>query len=188
MKNLFKENKHHYYYCYWKKTEDIRLLSVFFELMLNKCSNIRPLRPPSLFKKMSAFFSSYWLWLSEKYELEGRWRYLAAVTGGALLLGVGAPFISTVAGTAYPLYMTYLVLQQQGEGASDLVFWLKYWALFSALVLLESLSLDLFTFHIPLYFVWKTLLLLWAQHPEHRGAEVLYEVPVLKGVALAKGS
>merc|ERR1719391_1108508 len=89
-----------------------------------------------------------------------------------LALGFGAQLVSGVIGFLYPAYESVKALNQPNKDVEKR--WLTYWVVFSFFHVLEFFS-DHLVWWLPLYWLGKTLLLVWCMAPPpYSGSEVLY--------------
>jgi len=97
---------------------------------------------------------------------------LAAVAVAALVLIqlLGLSFISNLF-AFIPIYASFKALRSPEKEDDEL--WLTYWVVYGSLGLFESFF-DTVLFWMPLYYFAKIALLIWAFHPNTRGAGVIY--------------
>jgi receptor expression-enhancing protein 5/6 len=95
--------------------------------------------------------------------------------GFGLLLFVfiltGPQLFGELVGVLYPLFSSLKALERL-EQRSESTQWLFYWIIFGVFSLLESF--EAITHFLPVFFTIKIVFLIWAQHPQTRGAEFLY--------------
>ena len=100
---------------------------------------------------------------------------IGIAAGFALLLIVfimsGPPLFSELVGVLYPLFSSLRALERL-EQRSECTQWLFYWIIFGVFSLFESF--EAITHFLPVFFTIKIVFLIWAQHPQTRGAEFLY--------------
>ena len=87
------------------------------------------------------------------------------------IFGLAQP-VSNLIGWALPAYLSVQAIES--PGTNDDKQWLTYWVVFGSLNLAESLGLRFVLYWIPMWFVIKTLFIIWLMLPATRGAEVLY--------------
>lgn len=87
------------------------------------------------------------------------------------MFGLAAP-ISNLIGWALPAYLSVQAIESPGQ--NDDKQWLTYWVVFGLLNLGESFAIRPILYWVPMYFVFKTLAIIWLMLPATRGAEVLY--------------
>jgi receptor expression-enhancing protein 5/6 len=98
---------------------------------------------------------------------------LAAGFGLLLLVFIlsGPQLFGELVGVIYPLFSSLKALERL-EQRSESTQWLFYWIIFGVFSLLESF--EAITHFLPVFFTIKIVFLIWAQHPQTRGAEFLY--------------
>lgn len=98
---------------------------------------------------------------------------LAAGFGLLLLVFIltGPQLFGELVGVLYPLFCSLKALERL-EQRSESTQWLFYWIIFGVFSLLESF--EAITHFLPVFFTIKIVFLIWAQHPQTRGAEFLY--------------
>jgi receptor expression-enhancing protein 5/6 len=98
---------------------------------------------------------------------------LAAGFGLLLLVFIltGPQLFGELVGVLYPLFSSLKALERL-EQRSESTQWLFYWIIFGVFSLLESF--EAITHFLPVFFTIKIVFLIWAQHPQTRGAEFLY--------------
>ncbi|KAN0101139.1 TB2/DP1, HVA22 family domain containing protein [Tylopilus felleus] len=96
---------------------------------------------------------------------------------------IAAP-ISDLIAWALPAYLSFKALERPAP--QDDVQWLTYWVIFGFINLQESIALGLILHYLPWYYALKSILLLWLQLPNVRGAQIVYVTalkPVLANVS-----
>jgi len=120
---------------------------------------------------------------SEKTGLDRAHFVLSGVCVSLLLIIYlfGLSFVSNALAFV-PIYDSFKALRQ--PGGADVPFWLTYWVVYGSLSLFESFIDEVF-FWLPFYFLFKIGFLIWAFHPNSRGALVIYDKflnPIFIGV------
>lgn len=87
------------------------------------------------------------------------------------MFGLASP-ISNLIGWALPAYLSVQAIESPSQ--NDDKQWLTYWVVFGLLNLAESWAIRPILYWVPMYFVFKTLAIIWLMLPATRGAEVLY--------------
>jgi len=82
----------------------------------------------------------------------------------------GPQLFGELIGVLYPLVSTLKTVESLER--SECIQWLFYWCIFGSFSLFESF--EAITRFLPVFFTVKIVLLIWAQHPQTRGAEFLY--------------
>jgi len=85
---------------------------------------------------------------------------------------IGLSFLSNLF-AFFPCFHSFQALHRGAKDAEE--FCLTYWVVYGSLTLFESLLDDAF-FWLPFYFVLKIVLMVWAYHPNSRGAMTIYNV------------
>lgn len=86
---------------------------------------------------------------------------------------------SNMIGFVFPTYFAIKALRTSGK--DDDTQWLTYFVTYSFFTCIESVT-DVFVSWIPLYYVVKTLFLIWLQHPSTRGAELMFNKAINPGM------
>ncbi|KAI9458514.1 TB2/DP1, HVA22 family-domain-containing protein [Boletus coccyginus] len=81
--------------------------------------------------------------------------------------------ISSVVAFLYPGYASYKTLSQRPASEEDLERWLMYWSVLGCIVGVEYLAEWLVSW-IPMYYLMKTLFLLYLVLPQTRGSSYIY--------------
>lgn len=84
----------------------------------------------------------------------------------------GQNFTCQLVGFIYPAVASIIALRT--EETDDDTQWLTYWVGYAGFILAESLT-DAFASMLPLYYVFKTLFLVWMFHPNTLGAKMMFE-------------
>jgi len=84
---------------------------------------------------------------------------------------VGLSFVSNVFAFG-PVYLSFKALRSPEK--TDDEYWLTYWVVYGSLSLFESFIDGVF-FWLPFYFILKIIFLVWAYHPQYKGAQVIYQ-------------
>ncbi|EIW67141.1 protein YOP1 [Tremella mesenterica] len=87
------------------------------------------------------------------------------------MFGLAQP-VSNMIGWALPAYLSIQAIES--PGTNDDKQWLTYWVVFGMMNLIESMGVRAILFWIPMYYVFKTLFIIYLMLPATRGAEVLY--------------
>ena len=101
-----------------------------------------------------------------------------------VLLGVGATYIVTAIGVAYPAFMSFIALESKGTG--DDKQWLTYWVVFGLLNIVDQWTGFILSF-IPFYFALKLFFLIFLMHPSTKGATMVYNTYILPGMQQMEG-
>jgi len=94
----------------------------------------------------------------------------------AVMLGVGATYITHCIGVAYPAFMSFIALESQGM--DDDKQWLTYWVCFGAFNVIDQFAGIILTF-IPFYYFLKLGFLIYLMHPATMGATTLFNTIIL---------
>lgn len=78
---------------------------------------------------------------------------------------------SNLIGFILPTYFSFLALHS--KDTEDDIQWLTYWVCYAFFVCAESVT-DAFINWVPLYYVVKSALLIWMQHPSTHGAKIVF--------------
>ncbi|KAF8557496.1 hypothetical protein OG21DRAFT_1482172 [Imleria badia] len=81
--------------------------------------------------------------------------------------------ISSVVAFLYPGYASYKALSQRPASEEDLERWLMYWSVLGSIVGVEYVAEWLVSW-IPMYYLMKTLFLLYLVLPQTRGSSYIY--------------
>ncbi|KAF9224846.1 hypothetical protein BS17DRAFT_807902 [Gyrodon lividus] len=81
--------------------------------------------------------------------------------------------ISSVVAFLYPGYASYKTLSQRPASEEDLERWLMYWSVLGCIVAIEYVAEWLVSW-IPMYYLIKTLFLLYLALPQTRGSSYIY--------------
>jgi len=98
------------------------------------------------------------------------------------MFGLAQP-VSNLIGWGLPAYLSVQAIES--PGTNDDKQWLTYWVVFGSMNLAESMGIRAILYWVPMYFVFKTVFIIWLMLPATRGAEVLYHNvlrPVLSNV------
>jgi len=87
------------------------------------------------------------------------------------ILGLAQP-VSNLIGWALPAFLSVRAIES--PQSNDDKQWLTYWVVFGLLNLAESMGIRAILYWLPMYFVFKTLIIIYLMLPATRGAEVLY--------------
>ena len=93
-----------------------------------------------------------------------------------VMLGIGNTYITCLLGVAYPVFMSFLALESEGE--DDDKQWLTYWVVFGLFSIVDQFAGFVLTF-IPFYFFMKLVFLVWLFHPATLGATTIYNAYIL---------
>ncbi|GFZ47478.1 Protein YOP1 [Saitozyma sp. JCM 24511] len=99
------------------------------------------------------------------------------------MFGLAQP-VSNLIGWVLPAYLSVQAIES--PGTDDDKQWLTYWTVFGGMNLLESIAVRPILYWVPMYFVFKTVLIIWLMLPATRGAEVVYHNVVRPLVGQAK--
>lgn len=87
------------------------------------------------------------------------------------MFGLAQP-ISNLIGWALPAFLSVRAIES--PQTNDDKQWLTYWVVFGLLNLAESMGIRAILYWLPMYFVFKTLIIIYLMLPATRGAETLY--------------
>ena len=134
-----------------------------------------PTPPPPPSTTTTTAISEYELWNSTLDKLGIPKGILGLAICFALVLIVfilsGPQLFGELIGVLYPLFSTLKTVESLER--SECIQWLFYWCIFGCFSLFESF--EAITHFLPVFFTVKIVLLIWAQHPQTRGAEFLYQ-------------
>lgn len=152
------------------------------------CINFSQLRPNSLLtlhlnvkKSFHNFFNGLFFNISLLsgflQEATNVPKEILVLTGGIVFLGliflsIGIGSFCSIIGFLYPAYKSLEAIENRGRG--DVTQWLIYWVVYSFFSVLEVFT-DILLYWIPFYFAFKLAFLLWAMHPQIKGAKFLYD-------------
>ena len=118
---------------------------------------------------------------------------LVLVSGATLALDFlflhFAPLFSYLVGLCFPLLQTQKLLvaaatssittaaaeKTQMTGKSNLLFWLRYWTIFSSIQFLDQYLPFRLHQRLPLFPILKSVFYIWLYHPGTRGANIIYQ-------------
>uniref|UniRef100_UPI0035C727A6 HVA22/TB2/DP1 family protein n=1 Tax=Serratia quinivorans TaxID=137545 RepID=UPI0035C727A6 len=105
--------------------------------------------------------------------------------GGVLfvMFGVGASYITTAIGVAYPAFMSFLALESDEK--DDDIQWLTYWVCFGAFNIVDQFA-GIILSVIPFYYFLKLGFLVYLFHPKTLGATTVYNNIILPKLEQAK--
>ena len=119
--------------------------------------------------------------LAQMERLTGLDRFLISGLGVTfvtfwLCLGYGAQLVCGVIGFIYPAWESIKALHTAGRNEEKR--WLTYWVVFAFFHVLEFFS-DHLVWWLPLYWLAKTLFLIWCMAPiDKNGSAVMYDVVI----------
>ncbi|KIK97942.1 hypothetical protein PAXRUDRAFT_824410 [Paxillus rubicundulus Ve08.2h10] len=90
-----------------------------------------------------------------------------------MLFYLASCVISSVVAFLYPGYASYKTLSQRPASEEDLERWLMYWSVLGCIVGVEYVAEWLISW-IPMYYLMKTLFLLYLALPQTRGSSYIY--------------
>ncbi|KAF8842783.1 receptor expression-enhancing protein 4 [Paxillus ammoniavirescens] len=90
-----------------------------------------------------------------------------------MLFYLASCIISSVVAFLYPGYASYKTLSQRPASEEDLERWLMYWSVLGCIVAVEYVAEWLISW-IPMYYLMKTLFLLYLALPQTRGSSYIY--------------
>jgi receptor expression-enhancing protein 5/6 len=100
------------------------------------------------------------------------------VLGGSGILAVlivffvGVGSLTSLVGFVYPAFKSFQAIETKNK--TDDTQWLVYWVIFAFFSIGETF-IDFLLYWIPYYYAAKLAVLLWAMHPQTRGAQFLYD-------------
>ena len=90
----------------------------------------------------------------------------------AVILGIGASYMTCLIGVAYPAFRSFITLDSGNE--AEMKQWLTYWVVFGMLNITDHFAGFILRF-IPFYYVLKLALMVALFHPSTNGATWLYD-------------
>jgi len=89
-----------------------------------------------------------------------------------VVFGIGASYITCLIGVAYPVFKSFLTLDQDDEEEEKQ--WLTYWVVFGCFNIVDHFAGFILHF-IPFYYVLKLGFLVFLFHPKTKGATWVYD-------------
>ncbi|KAJ8659930.1 hypothetical protein O0I10_004523 [Lichtheimia ornata] len=96
--------------------------------------------------------------------------------GGAVIFvmiffNLAGKFLTSLISWAYPAYASFKAIES--SSSADDKQWLVYWTVIGFVQLVEFFA-GIILYYFPMFYLIKTLFVLWLALPQFRGAEVLY--------------
>ncbi|KAL6782771.1 hypothetical protein ACKKBG_A08075 [Auxenochlorella protothecoides x Auxenochlorella symbiontica] len=89
-----------------------------------------------------------------------------------------------IIGMVYPTYNSFLAIESPND--ADDKQWLTYWVVVCTLQLIER-PLYVVLYWVPLYSIFRLVLVAWLSHPQFKGATLVYDI-VVRPVIIAAAS
>ncbi|KNE55285.1 hypothetical protein AMAG_01195 [Allomyces macrogynus ATCC 38327] len=97
---------------------------------------------------------------------------VGALLASSVLFNIGGQLVCNLIGFVYPTYASFKSIESKDK--DDDTHWLTYWVVFGLFNVLEFFT-DILLYWMPMYFMVKTIFLVWLFLPQTRGAERMYQ-------------